>query len=742
MHFSRLLIVTTLLLLAVSCKKAPDAGTEKPAPAGEAQNQQQPPAEATPRTAPPEPGPRHAAPAPPPGVNTPPPPPTIPLSEIPLDDPSCEAKKEKQDREFRREKLPRLHEEEQALAVLDQWLRRTSDVLSLQENDRLLTKLSAAGKEVLGCQTSFDDRLFKLMTMVALPPGGNGERYPLYFCEGALQHDYQEWCGAVLLRLGQWELLDAIWTEGNAAAQYCDEGLYDSKAGSSASELAARLGQFAKCQAVLSGEECTASGLAASVKDNLEEMTSYCKAIKARSTLENCEGKVGSEATSCALAMYINRQGTGRGCQQLNRLAGTAVPHIFCLQPDAFAEVDCDSFLEGLPAPEFGDLHTQSCQLAGRARNHDQDCGKELAGTPAGLMYNAYVASIPSAEESPLMAQRVEKVPLTRPWAETLLAIKGLQLASAKPIPEIFGDKEGDGPRRPQREGGPPPGVRGKEEGPPPLDAGPRSHEHKLLPDLWGFAGKEAQNSPNGFQPGPEHGPPPAGRPHGPPPEGLLPGSARDKFDDGFGEPPAEVVPGAGQPAGMLPPVEFAPGAAPPGSVLPSPKDFVPRPPEGFEAAGPGNQQLPEKFASRLVVTQFTHPLTVSGGPLQKAMARFVRATLVLPGAFHGRGSVPCDGLVAESLLLPAPGSLSEVRIRAMNVSKEDLRCEFNVLVEGPSGKAEKRRTVDVRSGGIVPLNITFEAMEQAHSEVTHACVAVKLPPKETPEVVEDLPAS
>ncbi len=728
MHYSRLLIFLAFLLLAVGCKKGPVAGTETQAPGGVAENQQPPPPAAGQQPAPPGQGPRHDAPAPRPGMGTPPPPPpppTIPLDEIPLDDPSCEAKKEKQDREFRRDKLPRLHEEEQALAVLDGWLRTTSDVLSLQENDRLLAKLSAAGKEVLECQSSFDDRLFKLMTMVALPAGGSGERYPLFFCEGALDHELREWCGAVLLRLGQWELLDALWTEGNAAAQYCSDPLRGPDAGTSASEMAKRLGKHAACQAVLTSDECTATGLAASRKENLAQIESYCKAIKAKTA--GCQGLEGREAASCALAMYVTRQGKGSSCYQMNRLANVAVPHIFCLQPDALAEIDCDSFLDSLPETEFGELDRQSCLLAGRARNHDRDCGKELSGTPAGLLYDAYIASIPSPEESPEMAQRVVKVPLPRPWAETLLAVKGLHLASAKPPPGIYGDREGGGPDGRPREGGPPPGVVGEiPDGAPPPDAGPHHSEHKVLTDLWDNARRNAEGSPDGVHPGPEHGPPPAGVHPGPPPEGLQPGLFKDMLDDGFGPPPPEVIPGAGQPAGMMPPSD----------------NLEPRHPEGFKVPTPDNRPPPENVVSRQVVSQFSTPLTLTGGPLQRAMARFVRATLVLPGALHERLNTPCDGLLTESLLLPAPGGLAEVRMRAMNVSKEDLRCEVKIVVEGPSGKAEKRQILEIRSGGIQPLNITFVAIEKAHSEVSHACVPVKLPPKETPKPVEDLPAS
>lgn len=116
----------------------------------------------------------------------------------------------------------------------------------------------------------------------------------------------------------------------------------------------------------------------------------------------------------------------------------------------------------------------------------------------------------------------------------------------------------------------------------------------------------------------------------------------------------------------------------------------------------------------------------MNGGPLQKAMAAFARATLVLPSSMESHPiAPPCQGVFTESRLVPAPGEQQEVRVTALNVSTSDLACEFRITVQGTTGMVEKRVNKEIGARAIDRINVPFAPIEKASHVVKYACIPV-----------------
>ncbi len=588
-------ILLALLIVAVACKRtdpqpakkqpAPKAeGTEKPAPKAELDKStvaQQPAQVAQPNEA-----------EPPEAASARQPPPSVPVSELLGDDPACVAKLDREAQDFRRDKLPRLIEEEQAVEVFTAWLGSTAKILEAGEAQRLLGLLDEGREELRNCRKDIEPRFHKLLTMMSLPAEAGSIRMPHFYCEGNLSHEV-EWCSSYVLRLGQWDLLDALWTEGNSAARFCRANSVGKAAGEALVKRS--LVKLAECQALLQSDDCSADGLTATTTATRAAYTNYCLAVQAGLKNESCGGAIPSGSSGCELVDIIKKGKGAADCQELSTRSETIVPDIFCQKPKAFAEVDCKTLLETQLPPAFRDLEMNSCKMAKLARTHAKDCGDLSEAGPHCYLYKAYRASLSNHGQDSRIESRGKFVFMSRAWAQTILQEPGVRLATLVAQPGQLGE-----PRISDEPDLPPPGELAP--GPPPDGGGPSRRSPVLLPDFWAEA--RGEHGPNGPPPGGEkHQPPGGGHAGMPPPgghEGMPPSGGHAGMQppgghagmqppgghagmgpqgsppEGSGNPVGEPPPG-GPPEGEEPP----PGAPPLDQFPPGDKAAFPRPRDG-----------------------------------------------------------------------------------------------------------------------------------------------------------------
>ena len=707
-------------------------------------------------------------------------PPSIPASELLADDPACIAKLDREEQQFRRDKLPRLIEEEQAVEVFDAWLDSTGKILEAGESRRLIGLLEEGRKEFQACRKEIEPRFYKLLTMMSLPATPGESRLPHFYCEGNLTQE-MDWCSSFVLRLGQWDLLDALWTEGALAGRFCPTGI--GRKNAKAIPTGTSLARFAVCQTLLQSDDCTAEGLKTSYDTVQSDYAVYCQAVQAGIKEETCGATFPAKSKGCELLEVIKNKKGVAGCQDLSERSETVVPNIFCQSPEAFAEVDCKEFLSSQAAPDFGQLEMDSCEMARLARTLATDCGSLSASGPHCYLFKAYRSSILKHSEDERMETRGKFVFLSRSWARTILQERGIRLASLVANPGQLGEpRPGEGP-------GPPPDPDSM-PGPPPDGAGPGANTPALLPDLWAEArgghhvdgpppnmdgkilgdprrgppqgGKHMGGPPTG---GPQQGgnqmgePPPSGPPEGeepppgapslyeippgdepawpPPRDGKLP-----KFDEGKqpmrpGSPPPHQRPTKGM-EGMVPP-QPQPGA--PEGALPAgwaslygmaPPRYDSEHPPG-PVGKPGDKPPPDgsRPSSRLVTDAFVDRLTTTGGPIQQAMTEFALDTVQMPGKFRDQKNRPCTPYKLEQKMFPNSDGRIIAQVSTLNTSQETLLCEFHLIIEGSEGTAQKIRKTTIRMGEVETVEAVFERQVDAKLTLREACApAPQLKPK------------
>jgi hypothetical protein len=764
-------VFLALLVLVAACKRADPQPTNKPAQtqaegskriAPEA-NVQQPSSTQQPSQAatPSDNAPTQVAPA---ATR----PPSIPASELFADDPACVAKLDREEQEFRRDKLPRLIEEEQAVEVFDAWLDSTGKILEAGESRRLIGLLEEGRKEFQACRKDIEPRFYKLLTMMSLPATPGEPRMPHFFCEGNLKGNL-EWCSSFILRLGQWDLLDALWTEGSMAGRFCSTGA--SRREAKADPTGTSLTHFAVCQTLLQSDDCTADGLKSSYAAVQEDYSEYCLAVQAGLKGEACGDTFPAKSNGCALLTAIKDKKGLAGCQDLTESSEKVVPNIFCQSPEAFAQVDCKDFLASQQAPSFRQLELDSCEMARLARTHATDCGSLSKSGPHCHLYNAYRSSILKHSDDKRMETRGKFVFLSRSWARTILQERGVRLASLVAKPGQLGEP------RPGDQLEPPPDPNHTPE-PPPGDQGPSANSPALLPDLWAEArGGRPLNGPPpnrdgkiiGGDPrqGPPHGsrhmgePPPSGPPEGeepppgapslyeippgdeaawpPPRDGKLP-----NFEEGDRPPlPDGSPPPHRQPKGMK---GMVPPGPPPGAPAGKPSSewashygMVPplydseNPPE--PPGKPGDKPPPDgsRPSTLLVSDAFVDRLTTTGGPIQQAMTEFALDTVQMPGKFRNHEKRPCTPYMLEKKMFPSSDGRIIAQVSTLNTSQETLLCEFHLILEGSEGTTQKIRKATVRMGEVETIEAFFERQVDAKLTLHEACApAPQLEPKKT----------
>lgn len=713
-----------------------------------------------------------------------PPPPTIPIDELMADDPACAAKLERDEKKFRQEKLPRLIEEEQAVEVFMEWLNSSAEILEAAESARLFGLFEDGLQELKTCRKDVDSKLFDLLTMVSLPGDPEAKRMPFHYCLGSMKQDGL-WCPAYLLRLGQWDLLDALWTDATLVSRYCNGA---PASGTIAGEvsLANTLTGFAQCKVLLESDDCTPTALAKATVAARTSYANYCLAAQAGLRGESCGGPFAEGSESCALIELV-KSGNGKtGCKEIAMNHQIVIPDVFCHSPKDFAEVDCKGLFSTKP-PAYSELDTNSCEMARLARTHSTDCGSLPTPGPHCDLYLGYQSSINRHSQDHRMKMRGKFIFLSRAWARNIIQEPGVRLATLAVSPGQLG-----APRDSQAyelQGYEPPPEDGKHrEMPAGNDARPGEMVRSLLPDLWAETNSEDSHlrpmahlgraidgeqhqmppPPEGGEPGMPSPPPegehlrgPGGQMGQPGQGGASPqGTPQEAYMEGSqGTPPPGFIPG-GPPPGpggqMAPPGRdgASPTGAPPepGKAPAPPEGEMPegwaslllmsppleggKPPEG-PLGKPGDKPAPEGShpTNKLVTGDYVDPLTVTGGPIQQAMAEFARDYVQVPGEFSHRDDPPCAPYKLEEMLFTAADGGVMAEIRGINFSLRPLQCEFHFTLEGSEGRAEKTRTLLLPTGAVETLSVRFEPQSDPQLSIHEACIPV---PEELPKKEQD----